>query len=151
MFRLYSKGCEYAIRALVHMAPVGENRRFQAREICKKAEIPESFTRKIFQALVAGGFLDAVPGPGGGYAITRDPKDISLLDVIQAVDGLDTFAGCILGLSECNAKAPCPLHHAWARAKDGLMEELESQSLQDLIDTTKKRADGNFELELEID
>lgn len=139
MFRLYSKGCEYAIRALVHMAPTEDNKRFQAKDICKKAGIPESFTRKIFQDLVAGGFLDAVPGPGGGYKITKHPEDITLLEVIEAVDGETTFGGCIMGLSECNAQAPCPLHHAWAEAKKGLLERLEAQSLQDLVITTRSR------------
>ena len=141
LFRLYSKGCEYAIRALVHMAPTEDSKRFQAKDICKKAGIPESFTRKIFQDLVAAGFLDAVPGPGGGYKITKHPEDITLLEVIEAVDGENTFDGCIMGLSECNAKAPCPLHHAWAQAKEGLLERLEAQSLEDLVVTTRRRSE----------
>lgn len=139
MFRLYSKGCEYAIRALIHMGPRENSQRFQAKDICKKADIPESFTRKIFQDLVAGGVLDAVPGPGGGYAIIKHPKDISLLDVIESVDGTNTFEGCILGLSECNANEPCPLHHAWSNAKEGLLKQLDAQTLQDLINTTNMR------------
>ena len=70
MFRLYSKGCEYAIRAMLHMVPGEEPQWFQAKMVCKKAGIPESFTRKIFQALVGGGFLNASRGPGGGYIVT---------------------------------------------------------------------------------
>ncbi|PCJ64242.1 MAG: transcriptional regulator [Candidatus Hydrogenedentota bacterium] len=139
MFRLYSKGCEYAIRALIHMAPTDDKQRFQAKEICKKADIPESFTRKIFQDLVSGGLLDAIPGPGGGYSIVKDVKEISLLEVIETVDGKNTFSGCILGLSECNAIKPCPLHHAWALAKEELLGQLAGQTLQDLVDTTRNR------------
>jgi Rrf2 family transcriptional regulator, iron-sulfur cluster assembly transcription factor len=139
VFRLYSKGCEYAIRALIHMAPTENRQRFQAKEICKIAAIPESFTRKIFQDLVSGGLLDAVPGPGGGYSIVKEMNEISLLEVIEAVDGENTFSGCILGLSECNAIKPCPLHHAWAVAKEDLLRQLDGQTLRDLADTTDRR------------
>ena len=139
MFRLYSKGCEYAIRALVHMAPEGETTRFQAKNVCEKAGIPESLTRKIFQSLVNGGFLHAVRGPGGGYALTKPPTEITLYEVILAVDGLDTFAGCILGLDQCDSDQPCPLHKMWADGKTVLIETLESKTLADLIHTTRER------------
>lgn len=140
MFRLYSKGCEYAIRALVHMAPEGETTRFQAKSVCEKAGIPESFTRKIFQSLVNGGFLHAVRGPGGGYALTKPPTEITLYEVILAVDGPNTFSGCILGLEQCDSEQPCPLHQTWARGKTTLIETLESKTLDDLIETTRERS-----------
>ena len=139
MFKLYSKGCEYAIRALVHMAPEGETTRFQAKSVCKKAGIPESFTRKIFQSLVNGWFLHAVRGPCGGYALTKPPAEITLYEVILAVDGLDTFEGCILGLDECDATQPCPLHKMWAGGNTVLLETLTSKTLADLIRTTRER------------
>ncbi len=139
MFRLYSKGCEYAIRALVHMAPHGGITRFQAKHVCEKAGIPESFTRKIFQSLVNGGFLHAVRGPGGGYALTQVPENITLFEVILAVDGSDTFAGCILGLDQCDSEQPCPLHKTWSEGKEMLIETLESKTLADLIATTRER------------
>lgn len=140
MFRLYSKGCEYAIRALIHMAPDGDITRFQAKKVCEKAGIPESFTRKIFQSLVNGGFLHAVRGPGGGYALTQAPEDITLFEVILAVDGPDTFSGCILGLKQCDADQPCPLHQTWSEGKKNLLETLESKTLADMIVTTRERS-----------
>lgn len=138
MFRLYSKGCEYAVRALAQLAPV-HGGRFQAKTICEKAGIPESFTRKVFQALVQTNFFDAVRGPGGGYALTKDPSEISLLEIIHAVDGVETFDGCIMGLDECNSAEPCPLHSVWAEAKSDLLAQLGSKTLQDLLDTMGRR------------
>lgn len=143
MFRLYSKGCEYAIRALVHMAPEDGVARFQAKNVCEKAAIPESFTRKIFQSLVNGGFLHAVRGPGGGYALTAAPENITLLEVIIAVDGADTFDGCILGLEVCDATQPCPLHQTWDDEKKVLLKTLQSKTLADLIVTTRERPFGD--------
>ncbi|HNR30774.1 MAG TPA: Rrf2 family transcriptional regulator [Candidatus Hydrogenedentes bacterium] len=134
MFRLYSKGCEYAIRALVCVVPRGEARRFQAAEICRRVGIPEPYTRKVFQALVHGGFLSAVRGPGGGYELTRDPRAITLLEVIRAVDGEETFDHCVMGLPECGSEHPCPLHPLWSETKKRLLGRLAGQTLQDLAD-----------------
>ncbi|MBP8130782.1 MAG: Rrf2 family transcriptional regulator [Candidatus Hydrogenedentes bacterium] len=140
MFRLYSKGCEYAIRALLCVVPKGEVRRFQAAEICKRVGIPEPYTRKVFQALVRGGFLRASRGPGGGYELTRDPRSITLLEVIRAVDGDGTFDQCVMGLPQCGSDRPCPLHPVWSEAKEQLLEQLARQTLEDL--SSLRHCDG---------
>jgi Rrf2 family transcriptional regulator, iron-sulfur cluster assembly transcription factor len=134
LFQLYSKGCEYAIRALLHVASTDPKGRFQAKVICDAVGIPEPFTRKIFQSLVQGGFLEAVRGPGGGYTLLEEPRNISLLSLIRAVDGEHTFEGCILGLPACGSDAPCPLHETWAAAKGALLAQLESLTLENLVD-----------------
>jgi Rrf2 family protein len=136
MFRLYSKGCEYALRALLQFAPAAGNERFQAESICRKADIPESFTRKVFQSLVQGGFLTAFRGPGGGYTLTEDPSRITLLRIIQAVDGVDTFDSCVLGLPQCGSEKACPLHEVWYSAKQRLIAQLRETTLQDLLDVS---------------
>lgn len=139
MFKLYSKGCEYALRALTYAASRSENGRFQAKEICEKAGIPESFTRKVFQALTQGGFLQAVRGPGGGYELTRPANEITLLDVIVAVEGEDTFEHCVMGLPTCGSSTPCPLHDTWARGKCELMAQLRRQTLQDFAAVPRRK------------
>lgn len=139
MFRLYSKGCEYAIRALTHIGPANSDDKFQAKSICEKAGIPESFTRKIFQALVQAGFLKASRGPGGGYALAKEPDTVSLLEVIKAVDGAETFSGCIMGLDECSGENPCPLHSVWSVAKEDMLDQLESRTVLDLLNTLGSR------------
>lgn len=131
MFQLYSKGCEYAIKALIQMQDPNQN--YDAEGICKRARIPESFSRKIFQALVRGKFLRAVPGPGGGYQSRKHAKKITVLDIVRAVDGPKAFNSCIMGLSICGKESPCPLHESWAKAKFHLIEELEGKKLLDLI------------------
>ena len=138
VFRLYSKGCEYALRALMCAGPEG---RFQAKDVCEQAGIPEPFTRKILQALVQGGFLRAVRGPGGGYELTSPPDEISLLAVINAIDGAETFDGCVMGLDECGDEHPCPFHTVWAEVKERMIEQLEAHSLQDLADIEQDERD----------
>lgn len=142
MFRLYSKGCEYALRALMCVVPNEETRRFQAADVCRQVEIPEPYTRKVFQALTKGGFLKAARGPGGGYEMMRSPSEISLLEVIRAVDGEETFDHCIMGLPECGSETPCPLHGVWATAKERLLEQLASRTLQDLVEMSRSKNGG---------
>ena len=142
MFRLYSKGCEYALRALMCVVPNEETRRFQAADVCRQVKIPEPYTRKVFQALTRGGFLKASRGPGGGYELSRPPSEISLLEVIRAVDGEETFDHCIMGLPECGTHVPCPLHGVWAEAKQRLLEQLASRTLQDLVEMSRPKANG---------
>lgn len=134
MFRLYSKGCEYAIRALVYAVKHGGRERFQAAEVCRRVGIPEHFTRKTFQALVQGGFLQAVRGPGGGYVLSRPPEETPILDVVRAVDGEDTFDHCVMGLEECSNARACPMHAVWSEGKARLLEQLGRTTLQDVVD-----------------
>lgn len=136
MFKLYSKGCQYALLALTAATARGGRERFQAKEICEIAEIPEPLTRKVLQSLVQGGFLEAHRGPGGGYTLTRNPAEITLLEVIRAVEGEETFNHCVLGFPECGKANPCPMHEMWVNTKKGLLQQLSSVTLQEL---TQKR------------
>lgn len=142
MLKLYSKGCEYAIRALMHIEDTEKTERFQAKDICAKAGIPEAFTRKVFQALVQGGFLAALRGPGGGYALTKKPEEITILDIIHAVDGEPSNEGCVMGLDQCSRETPCPLHDLWAATKEQLVKRLESRTLRDLLGTSHRCAEA---------
>jgi len=132
MFKLYSRGCQHALRALTYAVSQSESERFQARDVCEQAGVPEYFTRKVLQALVQGGFLNAHRGPGGGYSLKQAPEDISVLEVIHAVEGAGAYDGCVMGLSECSSEHPCPLHHVWAEAKQNLFERLAATSLKEI-------------------
>jgi Rrf2 family iron-sulfur cluster assembly transcriptional regulator len=142
MFRLYSKGCEYALRALIEACAPGKSDRFLAKDVCRDAGISESFTRKVFQSLVQAGFLEAVRGPGGGYVLADDPATISVLDVIRAVDGEDTFEGCLLGLPECGSGHPCPLHELWAKTKQELLDKLQTVTLLEMVGVAHEEGAG---------
>jgi Rrf2 family protein len=132
MMKLYSKGCEYALRGLMHCAG-NEGSVHGFREICRKARTPEHFTRKMFQKLAQKGMLQSIPGPNGGFRLAQPPEWINLRQVIEAIDGKDAFEGCVLGLSECLSKKPCALHEAWTTTKAVLVPQLETKTLADLM------------------
>lgn len=135
--RLYSKGCEYAIRVLLE-TPEGENN-FLIKTACKKSRVPESFTRKMFQKLVRKGVLKASQGPGGGYAFKVLPKDISILRLVKLLDGELAMKGCILGFSQCHDRVPCPLHHSWQSIRSHVISNLDTLTLEGLRRTFAKK------------
>ncbi len=139
MFCLYSKGCEYAIRALAEISDGKSTGNFRARDICRKARIPEAYARKTFQALVQNGFLKAVPGPGGGYTLARDPKKTTVMDVVDAVEGKDNYTRCLLGLAACSDHNPCALHFTWLKLKGQMIGALRSKTLLDLSRSFQER------------
>lgn len=138
MIRIFSKGCEYALRVLTKPELSEDTGRFSIKKICKKIKIPESYTRKIFQALVRKGILTAAQGPGGGYCLKKSPGDISVLSVIEAVDGKNALQNCVMGFKECSNGRPCAVHHLWGPVRAQIASELEIVTLEHLRNHPKK-------------
>ena len=132
MLRLYSKGCEYTLRALICLAAGDDAKRMTVRDVCRRARVPEPFTRKMFQHLVKQGLLRAVSGPGGGYQLSCAPNTVSILTIITMVDGSHAMDRCVLGLAACHGQRPCALHSTLARARSLLLSELKGQTLEAL-------------------
>ena len=82
-----TRAASYAIHALVHMATRKENRPLPSHLTAQEEGIPERFLLKVLKPLVSRGVLRSVKGPNGGYQLAKAPKDISLLDIVEAVDG----------------------------------------------------------------
>ena len=133
MFKIYSKGCEYVLRALTTLPADHFDVPFLAKDLCRKARVPEASTRKAFQKLAKEGILTAVTGPGGGYRLALAPKDISLLSIITAIESEDVFKKCILGLRVCSDRNPCPVHSSWKKLRGSMMKEMESKNLAQLM------------------
>lgn len=134
VLRLYSRGCEYALRALMHFPP-REQGHVSILDLARDADIPLHFARKMFHTLVHEGVLEAVTGPGGGYRLARAPGDIHLLEVVQIIDGEDAFNDCVLGFKVCRDQTPCALHPMWMKAKRTLVKELGDRTLKDLLES----------------
>lgn len=137
MFRLFSKGCEYALRGLMYF-PTEPDIFVRVEQISKEAHIPEHFTRKMFQMLVQKEILIAVPGPNGGYKLARSPEKISLLEIIDIIDGVEAMNECVLGLSICDDQSPCAVHGIWSEAKKNLIPKFREESVADLLKSSKR-------------
>ena len=82
--------------------------------------------------LAAKGWVRSDPGPTGGYQLTVDLADVSVLDVIEAIEGPSDSGRCVLEDRACGAATPCALHQPWQRARAQLLDELSSSSLATL-------------------
>jgi Rrf2 family protein len=118
---IFSNPTEYAIRALSELVLIIEGREEQTaaprkrpyvmlNNLIERTTLPREFMAKIFRQLVEGGVLISAKGPGGGFSLARPASDITLLDVIEAVDGASPVEGCVVGLGRCSDGMPCPQH-----------------------------------------
>ncbi|MEM7164792.1 MAG: Rrf2 family transcriptional regulator [Planctomycetota bacterium] len=138
MTHLYTRGSEYALRALQEMA-VEPDRRWTVADICEHVAIPEQFTRKVLQSLVRSGILTSIRGPGGGYSFAIPPETISLSSVIVSVESGPRFDLCILGYEHCSDLDPCPLHYFWAPIKNSALAMLKERTVADLAKEPRRR------------
>ena len=138
---IYSKPCEYAIRALVFLARFPDRGAVQGVEIAKAEGLPAPVLGKVLQELVRKGLLESRRGPGGGFRLARNPRLITLRDVVAAIDGLDQFAECAVGLEGCSDNSPCPLHDTWKGLRTQLMTYLETTTLDDMATAVSRKHD----------
>jgi len=135
---IYSKACEYAIRALTHLARHPE-RLCLAKEISQKEEIPHYFLSKILQSLAREGLLKSVKGPGGGFKLAKPPEEFTLYEIKEAVDGVADLEECAVGLERCDDETPCPLHETFKPIREQIKAYLRTTTLADMARAVEKK------------
>lgn len=128
---MFSKACEYAIRAMVLIARESkQGRTVSLIEIVSEIDSPPSFTSKVLQTLVRANLLDSVKGAHGGFRLNAARiVGITLKDIVHCVDGDSVYKGCGLGLKQCSKKNPCPFHDSFKKIRDELKIMLEETTL----------------------
>lgn len=136
---IYSKACEYAIRALAYLARTKDGQSARAQEVSRAEKIPLPVLGKILQNLVRKGVLTSRRGPGGGFRLARRAELITLRDVVAAVDGLDHFHNCAAGLEMCGDEAPCPLHDSWKVIRTQILNDLETTTVAQMAQAVVRK------------
>lgn len=132
---MFSKACEYAIRAIVFIATQTKNeRKAGIKEICAEIDAPQHFTAKILQSLSRDGIISSQKGPSGGFYLNARQSRTKLIDVVHAVDGDKIFTGCGLGLLNCSDKKPCAIHDQFKTVRDELLHMLSNTFLSQLAE-----------------
>ena len=126
-----TRRADYAIRTSICLARQGSDRLVSAPEIARRMDVPPRFLPQIMQDLVRAGLVQASPGRGGGYWLTRAPGDVSLLEVIEAVEGDIRRRTCVLRAGACADGRKCGVHDLFASAQDALLERLGGASILD--------------------
>lgn len=139
---ILSKSCEYAIQAMLYLVS-HKNEIVGLKEIAEDLEIPQYFLSKIMQVLVKRGLISSIKGPNGGFRIKMAPDQISLLAIVDIIDGLSAFDRCGIGMKLCDDAYPCPIHEKFKPFRDDIRKFLEKQTVALLA---KKLTDKNSKI-----
>lgn len=130
---MFSKACEYAIRAVVYVAAeTDETKKVGILEICDHIEAPQHFTAKILQTLSRKHIVNSQKGVNGGFYLNGSQKKNSLKEIVEAIDGDQVFVGCGLGLKQCSETKPCPIHNQFKDIRNRLTKMMESTTVETL-------------------
>jgi Rrf2 family protein len=136
---IFSSPTEYAIRGLSEMAIRDDEQRIMLDDLVAGTGLPRDFMAKVFQKLVHGGLLRSAKGRGGGFSLARPAHEITIMQIIEAVDGPQTMDRCVVGLEKCNDHMPCPQHDLYKPIRQRLKDYLNTTTLADLAASLKAK------------
>ncbi len=134
---MLTKTCKYALQALILIASVGKNEYLLAKQISSALNIPKEYLSKVLRILVEEKFVKSLKGPRGGFCLAREPRDITIYDIIKAIDGIDFFQDCILRTGKCDEENPCALHFYWLKILSQMRAVLDRATLHELANEVK--------------
>ncbi|MBK5209252.1 MAG: Rrf2 family transcriptional regulator [Flavobacteriaceae bacterium] len=130
---MFSKACEYGIRATIYIAKkslLERNSRVSLKEVAKAIGSPEAYTSKILQKLAKNNIINSDKGPTGGFSMNKSELDkVKLSTIVFTIDGDDIYSGCGLGLEKCNEQMPCPVHNQFKTIREDLKIMLETTTI----------------------
>ena len=129
-----NQATDYAFRAVYYLSGLPKGQLVEAKVIAETEKIPSRFLLKILRSLTAAGIVESYRGVSGGYTLAKEPKEITMKDVVEAVEGPIELNRCLVDPGECNKNhtARCPLHRALFSIRETLNKELASRSFADL-------------------
>lgn len=129
-----TRQADYAVRAVYYLAQLGIEHRAATSQIAEEQHIPPSFLAKIVSQLSVAGLLKTSRGARGGVALARGPEEISLLEVVEAIDGPIILNDCVLnGASVCIFGEKCPIKPVWCDAQTELVNRLKRTRFSQFI------------------
>jgi Rrf2 family protein len=123
---------DYAMRAVLYLARARKDKLTATNEIAKRQNIPSSFLAKIISQLSIAGLLHTSRGARGGVKLARKPQNITLLEVIEAIDGPIRLNICVESESDCTFENNCPLQLVWCDAQQELVAKLKNTNFEKL-------------------
>jgi len=130
---MLSKTSTQVINALVELARLPEGECQGAKCIARKIKAPPNYLGKMLQSLLYKKILVSQKGFGGGFRLGKDPKKITLYEVVEPIDNVSLWSECALGLKKCSDLSPCAVHHRWKIVRNAYYEFLKTTSIADLV------------------
>jgi len=128
-----TRQADYAVRAMVYLAQLGPEKRAATGQIAKEKSIPPSFLAKIVSQLSVAGLLQTSRGARGGVSLAKPAEAISLLDVVEAIDGPIMLNDCVGENITCDYDDDCPLKPVWCDAQKMLLDQLSKANFAQFV------------------
>jgi Rrf2 family protein len=128
-----TRQADYAVRAVLHLAKIGNTERAATSTVAREQNIPPSFLAKIISQLSIAGLLHTSRGARGGVTLARDAKDITLLEVVEAIDGPIQLNECVGSEGACTFDDNCPIKPVWCDAQEELVSRLRNTNFADML------------------
>lgn len=129
-----SRAGEYAVRCVLYLAQRRPGEVVPRWAVAQAMEIPEPFLAKIGQQMARAGILEILQGAKGGYRLRRSPREISLLEVVEAVMGELFLNDCLVRPESCSRSPHCMVHRVWCKAREQLRQTLSEANFQSLLE-----------------
>ena len=127
-----TRGGEYGIRGVMYLAQHDDGKVSMLSTIAKAQDVPPRFLAKIFQALAKAGVVKSHRGAKGGFSLGRPASEITMKDVIEAIEGPICLNLCLITEGECSRDKICPAHAIWEEAQGKMMDVLSRANFTDL-------------------
>lgn len=128
---LFSSATGYALRTLAILPEDGEYS--LVKHLATELELPGAYLAKILQALAQEGILHSVRGPRGGFRLARPAHEITVGEVVAALEGAESLSGCVMGFPHCDCDGTrCPLHDSWHEVKTLMETSMTQVTIRDL-------------------
>ena len=127
-----TRQADYALRAMLFLASMEPSQRAATRHIAEQKDIPPSFLAKIISQLSIAGLIHTSRGARGGVTLAREPGEITVLEVVEAIDGPISLNECTLNAGACPFGEKCPLRPMWCDAQAELIERLRTTTFADV-------------------
>jgi len=128
-----TRQADYALRAMLYLAKMDPTQRSATSQIAEIQQIPPSFLAKIISQLSIAGLIHTSRGARGGVSLARPIEEVSLLDVVEAIDGPISLNECTHNQESCPFGEECPIHPVWCEAQKELVDKLKNTRFSDLI------------------
>ncbi len=132
---MLSHTCKTAIKAVIFLCSKYESKENAGiKEIASAIQASEHTVGKFLQTLVKNGVINSLKGPSGGFYISKEQRKLPIITIIDAIDGTSVFRECGLGLPQCSASRPCPIHFEYKESRDKAEKIFRTKKVLDLCD-----------------
>lgn len=132
-----TRQADYAVRAVTYLARLGADHRAATSLIAQEQQIPPSFLAKIVSQLSVAGLLNTSRGARGGVSLARSPEEISVLEVVEAIDGPIMLNECVVDNGACNFSTDCPIRPLWCDAQVELVNKLRNTTFAKILNGSR--------------